>query len=198
MDLVLIRHATVSVAAGVCYGRSDVPLADEPATAAAAVVARLAALRAPQPGDTLFTSPLTRCASIANLLAAHFDCACRIDTRLEEMNFGAWEMQRWDAIDRAQLDAWTADFEHAQPHGGESVAQFAARVGAWLDDVVVARKTSPVAYVVTHAGVMRVVTALALELPVERCVQWALEMAAIVWLRRDEVSGRWTLVRWNA
>ena len=197
MDLVLIRHAAVSVGAGVCYGLSDVPLADEPAIASAAVVARLAALRAPQPG-ALFTSPLTRCASIAHLLAGHFSCGCRVDARLEEMNFGAWEMQRWDAIERAQLDAWAADFDHARPHGGESVAQFAARVGAWLDDVVATRETSPVVYAVTHAGVMRVATALALELPVERCVQWALEMAAIVWLRRDEVSGRWTLVRWNA
>ena len=197
MDLVLIRHAAVSVAAGVCYGRTDVPLAHEPAIASAAAVARLAALRAPHP-RALFTSPLTRCASIATSLAGHFDCACRIDTRLEEMNFGAWEMKRWDAIERAQLDAWATDFDHARPHGGESVAQFAARVGAWLDDAVAACEASSVAYVVTHAGVMRVATALALELPVERCVQWALEMAAIVWLRRDEANGRWTLVRWNA
>ena len=34
--------------------------------------------------------------------------------------------QRWDSIDRALLDAWADDLEHARAHGGESLAQFVA------------------------------------------------------------------------
>ncbi|KAB0652557.1 alpha-ribazole phosphatase, partial [Burkholderia territorii] len=49
MDLVLIRHPAVAVEPGICYGRSDVPLAASAEAAARAVRARLAALGAPLP-----------------------------------------------------------------------------------------------------------------------------------------------------
>lgn len=181
--------------AGVCYGRSDVPLAGDAAHEAADVARRLAALRAPVP-LRVESSPLARCVPIANALALAHGLAPRVDARLAEMDFGAWEMQRWDAIERAQIDAWAADFEHARMHGGESVAQFDARVGAWFDDAH-DRGAGETAWVVTHAGVIRAIAARALDMPLSRCVRWPLEMAALVWLRRDAASGQWQLVRWN-
>jgi len=95
------------------------------------------------------------------------------------------------------LDDWAANFEHARAHGGESVAQFVARVRAWFDAFAQTRELSP-AYVVTHAGVMRAIASLALDVPLERCLRWSLEMTGIVWLRRDEGAQQWSLVRWNA
>lgn len=200
MDLVLICHPAVAVEAGVCYGRSDVALACSAVDGAAALVRRLDVWRVGSPRVVL-TSPLARCLSVAQAWTANIGATCRSDARLVEMDFGAWEMQRWDALDRAQLDAWAVDFTHARPHGGESVAQFTARVRSWLDDACAANEASsaqgPVC-VVTHAGVMRVVASLTLSLPVEHCVRWSLDLAALVWLRRDDVSGQWTLVHWNA
>ncbi|HEY1999835.1 alpha-ribazole phosphatase [Paraburkholderia sp.] len=196
MDIVLIRHPAVAVDAGICYGYSDVALADDPAASAAAIAMRLATLQVPQP-RVLLSSPLTRCATVAAALAGDFGCAHSIDERLKEMNFGAWELQRWDAIDRASLDGWAANFEHAREHGGESVAQFVHRVEAWLDAFAQTRELSP-AYVVTHAGVIRVIAALVLDVPVERALQWSVDMSAMVWLRRDAVRQQWSLVRWNA
>ena len=201
MDLVLIRHPAVAVDAGVCYGKSDVPLAGgaDAAAGAASIAVRLAALgvRAPQ---RIETSPLTRCASVARVLGQmHGGLAPHEDTRLAEMDFGAWEMQRWDAIERAQIDAWAADFEHARAHGGESVAQFDARVGAWFDALVGFDTQSHASlWAVAHAGVIRAITARALGLPLARCVRWPLEMAAVVMLRREGASGEWLLARWNA
>ena len=130
-------------------------------------------------------------------MANDFGCALSHDDRLKEMNFGDWEEQRWDAIDRELLDDWAANFEHARAHGGESVAQFVARVRAWFDAFALTRELSP-AYVVTHAGVIRVIASLVLEVPVERCLRWSFEMAGIVWLRRDDETQQWSLVRWNA
>ncbi|RQH08432.1 alpha-ribazole phosphatase [Paraburkholderia dinghuensis] len=195
MDLVLIRHPAVAVEPGVCYGRSDVPLAGEAAHEAACFARRLVALHAPVP-LRIESSPLTRCERVAHALALAHGLAPCVDPRLAEMDFGAWEMQRWDAIERAQIDAWAADFEHARAHGGESVAQFDARVGAWFDEVD-ARGTKEATWAVTHAGVIRSIAARALELPLSRCARWPLEMAALVWLRRDAASGQWQLVRWN-
>ncbi|WP_322059331.1 alpha-ribazole phosphatase [Paraburkholderia sp. J63] len=199
MDLVLIRHPAVAVEAGVCYGSSDVALAGAAAAGAQSIAARLAALgaRAPQ---RIETSPLTRCASVARLLGQmHGGLAPNEDARLAEMDFGAWEMQRWDAIERAQIDAWAADFEHARTHGGESVAQFDARTGAWFKALMAFDvQAHESLWAVAHAGVIRAVTARALGLPLARCARWPLEMAAIVVLRREASSGEWSLARWNA
>ncbi|MFX1671726.1 alpha-ribazole phosphatase [Paraburkholderia sp. A2WS-5] len=196
MDLVLIRHPAVAVEAGVCYGKSDVALAAAADAGAASIAARLAALdvRAPQ---RIETSPLARCASVARVLGQmHDGMAAHEDARLAEMDFGAWEMQRWDAIERAQIDAWAADFAHARTHGGESVAQFYARVSTWFDALDAGAHER--VWAVVHAGVIRAVAARALDFPLERCARWPLAMAAIVTLRREASGGEWQLARWNA
>jgi alpha-ribazole phosphatase len=196
MDVVLIRHPAVNVEAGICYGHSDVPLVTGPDVSAETLAVRLATLQMPAPRVVL-TSPLTRCATVAAALAANFGCTASPDDSLKEMNFGTWELQRWDDIDRALLDAWAEDFEGARVHGGESVAQFVSRVRTWFDVFEQTRELSP-AYVVTHAGVMRVIAALTLGLTVDACLQWALDAGAVVWLRRDDASMKWAVVRWNA
>lgn len=201
MDLVLIRHPAPAIESGVCYGRTDVPLAVDERAAAEAIVARLAALDVPLP-QALLTSPLIRCAGVARWLARRFGCAETIDARLQEIDFGAWERLRWDAIDRAALDAWAADLRHARTHGGESVAQFGARVGEWFETwqqacgAGAARDRTPT-LVVTHAGVMRVLASLALAVPLERTLGWPVAMAGIVWLHGEPGRGAWRLIRWN-
>ena len=49
----------------------------------------------------LFSSPLLRCAEMAAML----DAAYVRDNRLQELNFGAWEMQSWDDIGAQALAA---------------------------------------------------------------------------------------------
>jgi alpha-ribazole phosphatase len=196
MDIVLIRHPAVALESGVCYGHSDIALAGDAEVSSGALALKLATLQVPAP-RVFISSPLMRCSALAAAMANDFGCALSYDDQLKEMNFGDWELQRWDAIDRSLLDDWAADFEHARAHGGESVAQFGARVRAWFEAFSHTRELSP-AYVVTHAGVMRAIASLALEVPLERCLRWSLEMTGIVWLRRDEAAQRWLLVRWNA
>ncbi|WP_144145008.1 alpha-ribazole phosphatase [Paraburkholderia sp. BCC1884] len=196
MDIVLIRHPAVALDPGVCYGHSDVALAEDAEISSNALAVKLATLQVPAP-RVLMSSPLKRCAALATEMANSFGCALSHDDRLKEMNFGDWEAQRWDEIDRALLDDWAANFEHARAHGGESVAQFVTRVRAWFDAFAQTRELSP-AYVVTHAGVMRVIASLVLEVPLDRCLRWSLDMTGIVWLRRDDEAQQWSLVRWNA
>jgi alpha-ribazole phosphatase len=194
--MVLIRHPAVALDAGVCYGHSDVALADDAEVSSSVLALKLAKLQVPAP-RVLISSPLRRCSALAVEIANDFGCVVSHDECLKEMNFGDWETQRWDEIDRALLDDWADNFEHARAHGGESVAQFVERVRAWLDVFGQTRELSP-AYVVTHAGVMRVIASLILDVPLERCLKWSLDMAGIVWLRRDDGKQQWSLVRWNA
>jgi alpha-ribazole phosphatase len=198
VDLILIRHPAPAVDTGVCYGSTDVPLAGDAAESARSIVARLGALAVPLP-EQFATSPLRRCADVAQRLARHFDRPCGVDPSLREIDFGQWEGQRWDAIDRAALDAWAADLRHARMHGGESVAQFEARVDAWLArwrEPAIACASS--VFAVTHAGVMRMIAALLLREALETTLTWPLDMAALVWLRCDGDGSGWRLLHWNA
>jgi alpha-ribazole phosphatase len=131
MRLWLLRHARPLVGEGVCYGALDLA-ADAAETVAAA---RQAAQLLP-PGVQVLSSPLRRCVQLAQALAAlRPDLAAREDARLAEMDFGSWEGRRWDSIDRAELEAWSSDFQSYRAGGkGESVAQFMARVGAVLEE----------------------------------------------------------------
>jgi len=196
MDIVLIRHPAVALDEGVCYGHADVALAENAEISSNELALRLATLQVPAP-RVLLSSPLTRCAAFAAEIAHDFGCVVSHDESLKEIDFGDWESQRWDEINRAQLDDWAANFEHARAHGGESVAQFVARVHTWFEAFAQTRELSP-AYVVTHAGVMRAIASAVLDVPFERCLQWSIEMTGIVWLRRNDDTQQWALVRWNA
>lgn len=146
MSLILLRHTQPVGAEGVCYGRSDLRLeADFEAEAE-----RLA--QALPPFRRILSSPLSRCLRLAESLSKARDRPLAVDERLIEIDFGRWEGQRWDAIARAELDAWAADLEGARPHGGETVAELAARSRAALRDAMI----GPVpALVVSHAGVIK-------------------------------------------
>jgi alpha-ribazole phosphatase len=146
--LVLMRHAQPLIAAGVCYGATDMD-ADTSATQRAAQ--ELAPLLAP--GIQLWSSPLRRCMQLSQALrTCRTDLTIRQDPRLAEMDFGDWEGWRWADIPRAALDAWTAQFWQLRFGGRESVADLMARVGAAWHEAGASRR--PVAWV-THAGVIR-------------------------------------------
>ena len=131
------------VAPGTCYGATDLPLADDPAAYAEA-------LRPLLPADApLYASPLQRC----RRLAAALHPAPVFDDRLREIDFGDWEMQPWDSLDRSLLDAWAADPFHFVPPGGEAVAGLRARVAEFL------ALLPDEAILVAHAGVMKVCAA---------------------------------------
>lgn len=166
MKLWLVRHAQPLVAAGVCYGASDLP-ADDAATRACA--AQLS-LQLPQ-GVALITSPLQRCEQLAKQIKGlRPDLMIKRDARLVEMDFGCWEGQRWDTIPKEAFDAWTVDFG-AHPFGGrESVDQLLQRVAAARAE---AQQQGRDAVWVTHAGVIRAMTLLGQGIErLERAEQW--------------------------
>jgi alpha-ribazole phosphatase len=135
----LIRHPPPVIEPGVCYGRLDVDCHD-PVRIADGLRARLPA------GIAVYSSPLRRALRLARALSL----TVRIDARLSEIDFGAWEGRRWDGIAREEIDAWAADLLNFAPPGGESVAALRARA---LD---FAASLADDAALVTHAGVMRI------------------------------------------
>jgi len=134
----------------VCYGITDLePGAEWRREARRLAVQLPAAVR-------VVSSPLCRCLRLAGVLADARGLPLTVDARLREIDFGAWEGRRWDDLPRDQIDAWAADLMGARPHGGESVAMLAERVGAALDDL-----GDQGALVVTHMGPIRAALARA-------------------------------------
>ena len=157
MRLYLIRHPQPEVAPGICYGSTDLPVSAQENQRA------LAALGALPPDAPLYASPLRRCREFAALLAAARGFANVIhDARLAEMDFGAWEMRAWNAIPRAEIDAWAADPAGYCAAGGESVTQMAQRVREFVTDLHRLRLEQAV--VVCHAGTIRLLLACRLNL----------------------------------
>ena len=161
MRLILVRHPAPQVTSGICYGRSDVAVAPHE-------MARVrASLQATLPADVpLYASPLRRCAELATALSHDLPAsALRFDARLAEMDFGSWEMRPWQAIARAEIDAWAADLAHYRPGDGENVLAMTARVHAFLQDLL--REPHETAVILCHAGTIRLLCALHAGLPLE-------------------------------
>lgn len=123
-----MRHTAVDVPAGTCYGQTDVPLKATFPEEARRCKERLAGLSF----DAVFTSPLSRCTRLAE--ACGFPEAIR-EARLLEMNFGDWEMQRFEEITDPHLQTWYADFLHVRTPQGESFDDQYERVAAFLEEV---------------------------------------------------------------
>lgn len=201
MDLILLRHSPPDVAPGICYGQTDLPV--DAAQFDACVAAMRENIMTWLDGRVpvaVHSSPLQRARSAANVIAESFDMPVTEDARLSEMHFGEWEMQRWDMLDRAQLDDWARDVAGFAPPGGESARDVVLRMDAWARAVRVAATANAardVHIAVTHAGPIRLHTATALRLPTAACLSWALGFGAACELHFSD-DGHARLIRWNA
>ena len=155
MELYLIRHPRPAVAPGICYGQTDLGLAESAMTVAER-------LRPLLPQDfALYASPLARARLLAEALGTP-----QLDPRLKEIHFGDWEGRSFDDIGQAALDAWAAEPLDFAPPGGESPRSMAARALDFLADLRAA-PPAPAVVVVAHGGPLRALAGQLLGLPPE-------------------------------
>ncbi|MBD5370215.1 MAG: alpha-ribazole phosphatase [Bacteroides sp.] len=149
--ITLVRHTSVDVEPGICYGQTDVGLRasfPEEAAATRAVLRRIAADTGSD-FDAVFRSPLSRCRRLAD--ACGYPDAVP-DSRLLELDFGEWEMRRYDDIRDPRLQEWYSDWLHVAPTGGESFMDQQRRVRDFLE--AARRSGRRHTLVFTHAGVI--------------------------------------------
>lgn len=153
MKLWILRHARVLLEDGLCYGASNAE-ADPDLTRQAALAA---ATRLPN-GLPVWVSGLKRAQQLVmELYQLRPDLQPSVvDHRLNEMNFGYWELQAWDNIPRKAFDQWMADFAHHRFGGIESTQQVIDRVVEVVHELL--NRGVKEAVWVTHAGVFRAVT----------------------------------------
>lgn len=145
MNITLIRHTSVDVLPGTCYGWTDVPVKDsfqEEATLSRKQIEN-------KRFDIAFTSPLSRCTQLADFCG--YPDAIR-DNRLKELNAGEWEMQQFDVITDPRLQSWYNDFLNYPIPGGESFRELHLRVSSFLDELK--KKSYSQVVIFAHGGVL--------------------------------------------
>ncbi len=135
----LVRHTRVNVASGICYGQSNVDVADSFLEEAEKVKKQLQSLNF----SKVYTSPLDRCTLLASYCG--YPDAIKSDA-LMELNFGDWEGEKWDNLD---MSIWSDDWVNNPPPNGESFADMYKRTSKFFsklaDDNVL---------IFTHKGVI--------------------------------------------
>jgi len=156
----LVRHGETTWGADARFaGREDVPLTARGARQAEAVAARIRPL-AP---SIVLTSPLQRCRTTAEAIAAAARVRVVVEERLNDGLLGEWTgfraaeiAERWPA----EFAAWRSDPD-AEPPGGESFTDIRERVRPVLNETVQSFRGHTVV-LVTHAATSKMILATAL------------------------------------
>lgn len=137
--LYLVRHGKVDFPGGLhrCIGRTELPLSEEGRRQAL----ELGAYFAGHPVETVFSSPLGRCAETARLLAGG-KYPVQTETGLRELDMGEWENVPMREIDKGL---------ESEPVSGEGRQAGLLRFRETIDRIL--KKTEGDVVCVAHAGV---------------------------------------------
>lgn len=152
MTIIAVRHTTVDVPSGICYGQTDVETAATFENEKEQIVRKLL----PEQFQAVYSSPLTRCRKLAETISKGLPVI--YDSRLMELDFGTWEGQPWDEISRTdEAKRWFSDWINTSCPEGESYQQLIVRVQDFLRQITCIHKK---VLIVTHAGPIRALTGL--------------------------------------
>lgn len=141
----LVRHTQVALDRGICYGQTDVDVADTFAVEAEIIKAKLQGISFAR----VLSSPLTRCMKLALAITPKIET----DNRLMEMNFGNWEGKTWEYIfSTEEGKAWFANYLNQACPKGESFNDLQNRVSQFVDTLANVQAN---VLIIAHAGVIR-------------------------------------------
>ncbi|WP_299803983.1 histidine phosphatase family protein [uncultured Shewanella sp.] len=159
--VILLRHGECE-GGNILRGQIDVALTEQGQQQMQSVLGGLQS-----PGfapDAVLSSPLIRCANVAEEFALTQGAAYSTNAGFKELNFGDWDGQTFDALYQShaeELDAYWANPWAVAPPNGESMQAFELRIDkAWL--TMLEEYKGRCVLLVTHGGVMRHLMAKAL------------------------------------
>ena len=163
----LVRHGqSVWNAAGRIQGQIDVELDEIGLQQAQRIAERLKR----EPIAAIYSSPLLRARSTAEVIAAGFRLPVRLDARLMEYDFGVISGLTWNEVaeNHPELaNRWLEDPWAVPVAGSEGRVNFAARVTSAMRDVCARHPAEQVA-IVAHGGTFGVYLAAVLGLDLNR------------------------------
>ena len=164
MELVLVRHATCALMDEVLLGRSiDRPLNERGEAQARFVATALLGI----PNLVVESSPRRRTRHTAGIIAARRDTMVRIVPQVDEIDFGSWSGQSFEALAAdPQWRRWNKYRAVARTPAGESIRDVQERAMAHIRKLAHTFEAQTIA-IVTHASVIRSVVLLAMQAPID-------------------------------
>jgi alpha-ribazole phosphatase len=186
MELYLVRHTTPQIAAGICYGHSDLDVAASFSMELNTLLEKLNHLQTAE----IYSSPLRRCLKLAEATSAALNFgAVQLDDRLKELDFGDWEMKSWLSIPQSEMKLWADDFVRQSPPNGESFHTLHARAKQFLAETVMSENPHP-KLVFTHSGVIRALVTEIQQQPLEYAFELEIDYASVTKLNIADQQGQ--------
>jgi broad specificity phosphatase PhoE len=158
-------------------GNVDIPLDETGRSQADRLVGRFADSEI----DVIFSSPLSRCLEMAELVAASNGLPVKADDRLREIDFGEWSGEKYSDVAEKYgniVEHWTRDVNSLTPPGGESLAQVRERTLSWFQQAWM-EHTWKNLYVFSHSTPIRILVSELMGLPMEHMFWLSLSLASI-------------------
>ena len=184
MRLFLVRHGqTAANESGLFYGSTDLPLTEKGIEQSTRIGGYLAELTF----NRILVSQLQRAQHTARLIAP--EGVFQPDARLNELDFGSWEMCHYSTIAESTPHAWQDwldDWQNATPGDGEPFPRFAERVKEVAHELLNLQEPGDV-LIVAHQGVLSLLLATWLNMPLE--AMWHFPFKQDAWTRVDNRGG---------
>ena len=151
----------------------------------------------------IISSPLIRCADVAQAYSSEYKFPLHIDPDLREMDFGAWEGQTskeiYEQAPEALEQFWQDPMTHSPPQG-EAFSVFRARVLNALTEHTRKHAGGQLLFI-THGGVIRIILAHVLNMPMDALLRLEVPYSAFSRVRiyhNDDGSYHTSLISHNA
>lgn len=219
----LVRHGDVDVPSGVCYGQLDCAVTSSFNKDLQKLIdyfqihclfsehQQQLQHHKEQKLDLpiIITSPLKRCAQLAQGLQTYFDnnysgtkditskgsaskdsapkdsvskSSVQINQDFKEINFGEWEGQSWQSIGQKNIEEWNNDLLNFTFPDGESARSFDRRViNAWqaLQQKLAEQTQSQPVIIICHAGVIRSILSDFLQIPLQHSLTLQIDKMSV-------------------
>ncbi len=177
----LLRHGQTALSVDKRFsGLGDPELSETGRAQAAAAAGRLARRHAVDPIAAIYSSPLQRAQATAEAVGELIGVPVKLEERLRETDFGAWEGYTFGEV-RTQwpdeLSAWLAD-PAVPPPDGESFVDTMKRVLAARADLVAAHPAETI-LLVSHVTPIKTLLRHALEAPATVLYRLHLDLASL-------------------
>jgi len=220
----LVRHGDVDLPSGVCYGQLDCAVTSSFSKDVQKLINYFQThclfpeqqqypqeLPYQQELDSpiIITSPLKRCAQLAEGLQAYFDnkysgskdavskdltskasspknipskSPVQINQAFKEINFGQWEGLNWQSIGQEKIEEWNNDLLDFTFPDGESASGFDLRVvNAWqiLQQQLAQQTKNQQIIIICHAGVIRSILSNFLQIPLQHSLTLQIDKMSV-------------------
>ena len=204
----LVRHGDVDVSPGICYGQLDCSVTSSFNKDLQKLIDyfQTHCLFSDHPQQLqhhkeqkldlpiIITSPLQRCAQLAEGLQNYFDnnysspkdsvsrSSVQINQDFKEINFGQWEGQSWQSIGQKNIEEWNNDLLNFTFPGGESARSFDRRViNAWhaLQQQLAEQTQTQQVIIICHAGVIRSILSDFLQIPLQHSLTLQIDKMSV-------------------